>query len=179
VERAVTELVDGAPEGIAYIRPAEWPAPEPFIWYILRDRQPARDGDQIVAYSIDRLSIEEPLSRFGEALRARDHDGAKKAVGELYEARLNRTVWQIVYEFDRTRARDALEYLRRRYGEPEERLWERHDELYLTWLAFRLADEYADYLRSGAGRELRPRRRRPTSWPWAGGCPWTWPRSSG
>ncbi|WP_143615323.1 hypothetical protein [Thermoproteus sp. CP80] len=155
VERAVTELVDDAREGLAYIRPAEWPAPEPFIWFVLKDRQPARDGDQIAAYSIDRLSIEEPLSRFGEALRARDHDGARKAVGELYDARLNRTVWQIVYEFDRPRARDALEYLRRRYGEPEERLWERHDELYLTWLAFRLADEYADYLRSGAGRELR------------------------
>jgi hypothetical protein len=45
-------------------------------------------------------------------------------------------VWQIVYEFDRPRARDALEHLRRRYGEPYGRLWERHDELYLTWLAF-------------------------------------------
>jgi len=155
VERAVTELVDGAPEGMAYIRPAEWPAPEPFIWFVLRDRQPARDGEQIAAYSIDRLSIEEPLSKFGEALRARDHDGMRKAVGELYDAHLNRTVWQIVHEFDRPRARDALEYLRRRYGEPYGRLWERHDELYLTWLAFRLADEYADYLRSGAGRELR------------------------
>jgi hypothetical protein len=155
VERAVAELVDGAPEGIAYIRPAEWPAPEPFIWFVLKDRQPARDGDQIVAYSIDRLSIEGPLSRFGEALRARDHDGMRKAVGELYDARLNRTVWQIVHEFDRSRARDAVEYLRRRYGEPEERLWERHDELYLTWLAFRLADEFESYLRSGAGRELR------------------------
>jgi len=155
VERAITELVDGAPEGIAYIRPAEWPAPEPFIWFILKDRLPARDGDQIVAYSIDRLSIEGPLSKFGEALRARDYGGAKKAVGELYEARLNRTVWQIVYEFDRPRARDALEHLRRRYGEPYGRLWERHDELYLTWLAFRLADEFESYLRSGAGRELR------------------------
>jgi hypothetical protein len=118
VERAITELVDGAPEGIAYIRPAEWPAPEQFIWFILRDRLPARDGDQIVAYSIDRLSIEGPLSKFGEALRARDYGGAKKAVGELYESRLNRTVWQIVYEFDRPRARDALEHLRKRYGEP-------------------------------------------------------------
>jgi flagellar biosynthesis/type III secretory pathway protein FliH len=155
VERAVTELVDGAREGLAYIRPAEWPVPEPFIWFVLRDRMPARDGDQIAAYSIDRLSIEEPLSRFGEALRARDHDGMRKAVRELYDARLNRTVWQVVYEFDRPRARDAVEYLRRRYGEPEERLWDRHDELYLTWLAFRLADEYADYLRSGAGRELK------------------------
>jgi hypothetical protein len=155
VERAVTELVDGAREGIAYIRPAEWAVPEPFIWYVLRDRQPARDGDQIVAYSIGRLSVEEPLSRFGEALRARDHDGMRKMVRELYEARLNRTVWQVVYEFDRPRARDALEYLGRRYGEPYERLWERHDELYLTWLAFRLADEYADYLRSGAGREFK------------------------
>jgi hypothetical protein len=27
--------------------------------------------------------------------------------------------------------------------------------LYLTWLAFRLADEYADYLKSGAGREFK------------------------
>jgi hypothetical protein len=147
--------VDGAPEGIAYIRPAEWPAPEPFIWFVLRDRMPARDGEQIAAYSIDRLSIEEPLSKFGEALRARDHDGAKKAVGELYDARLNRTAWQIVHEFDRPRARDALEYLRRRYGEPYGRLWERHDELYLTWLAFRLADEFESYLRSGAGREFK------------------------
>jgi hypothetical protein len=45
--------------------------------------------------------------------------------------------------------------LRQRCGEPEGRLWERHDELYLTWLAFRLADEYADYLKSGAGREFK------------------------
>ncbi|MDT7870456.1 MAG: hypothetical protein RQ839_09805, partial [Thermoproteus sp.] len=155
VERAITELVDGAPEGLAYIRPAEWPAPEPFIWFVLRDRMPARDGEQIMAYSIDRLSVEEPLSRFGEALRARDYGGARRAVGELYDARLNRTVWQVVYEFDRPRARDALEYLGRRYGEPYERLWERHDELYLTWLAFRLADEFESYLRSGAGRELK------------------------
>jgi len=155
VERAITELVDGAPEGFAYIRPAEWPAPEPFIWFVLRDRLPARDGEQIAAYSIDRLSIEEPLSRFGKALRARDHDGMRKIVRELYDARLNRTVWQVVYEFDRPRARDALEYLRRRYGEPYGRLWERHDELYLTWLAFRLADEFESYLRSGAGRELK------------------------
>ncbi len=79
----------------------------------------------------------------------------RKVVRELYEARLNRTLWQIVYEFDRERAEAALEYLRQRYGEPEGRLWERHDELYQTWLAFRLADEYAGYLRSGAGREFR------------------------
>jgi len=79
----------------------------------------------------------------------------RKVVWELYEARFNRTLWQIVYEFDRERAEAALEYLRQRYGEPEDRLWERHDELYLTWLAFRLADEYADYLRSGVGRGFR------------------------
>jgi hypothetical protein len=60
-----------------------------------------------------------------------------------------------VYEFDRERAEAALEHLRQRYGEPESRVWERHDELYLTWLAFRLADEYADYLKSGAGREFK------------------------
>jgi hypothetical protein len=79
----------------------------------------------------------------------------RKVVWELYDARLNRTLWQIAYEFDRERAEAALEHLRQRYGEPEGRLWERRDELYLTWLAFRLADEYADYLRSGAGREFR------------------------
>jgi len=60
-----------------------------------------------------------------------------------------------VYEFDRERAEAALEYLRQRYGESEARLWERHDELYLTWLAFRLADEYAEYLKSGAGRGFK------------------------
>jgi hypothetical protein len=38
---------------------------------------------------------------------------------------------------------------------PEGWLWERHDELYLTWLAFRLADEFETYLRSGAGREFK------------------------
>jgi hypothetical protein len=43
-------------------------------------------------------------------------------VHELYEARLNRTLWQIVYEFDRERAEAALEYLRQRYGEPESRV---------------------------------------------------------
>jgi hypothetical protein len=76
-------------------------------------------------------------------------------VRQLYEAGLNRTLWQIVYEFDRERAEAALEYLRRRYGESEGRLWERHDELYLTWLAFRLADEFEAYLKSGAGREFK------------------------
>jgi hypothetical protein len=74
---------------------------------------------------------------------------------ELYEARLNRTLWQIVYEFDRERAEAALEHLRQIYGEPEGRLWERHDELYLTWLGFRLADEFEAYLKSGVGRGLR------------------------
>jgi hypothetical protein len=34
-------------------------------------------------------------------------------------------------------------------------LWERRDELYLTWLAFRLADEFEAYLRSGVGREFK------------------------
>jgi hypothetical protein len=133
----------------------EWPVPEAYLWFILKDRQPVREGEWIVAYSIDRLSIEEPLSKFSEALRARNFDEMKRIVHELYEARLNRTLWQIVYEFDRERAEAALEHLRQRYGEPEGRLWERHDELYLTWLAFRLADEYADYLKSGAGREFK------------------------
>jgi hypothetical protein len=133
----------------------EWPVPEPFLWFILRDRQPIREGEWIVAYSIDRLSIEEPLSKFGEALLGRNFDGLRKIVRELYEARLNRTLWQIVYEFDRERAEAALEYLRQKYGEADARLWERHDELYLTWLAFRLADEYAEYLKSGVGRGFK------------------------
>jgi hypothetical protein len=76
-------------------------------------------------------------------------------VHELYEARLNRTLWQIVYEFDRERAEAALEHLRQKYGEPESRVWERHDELFAVWLAFRLADEFEAYLRSGAGREFK------------------------
>ncbi len=59
--------------------------------------------------------------------------------------------WQAAHVFDRERAVAALEYLRRRYGEPESRLWERHDELFSAWLAFRLADEFEAYLRSGAG----------------------------
>jgi hypothetical protein len=155
VERAVVELVDGAESGVARVRVVGWPVPEPFLWFVLRDREPVREGDQIVAYSIDKLSIEEPLSKFGEALRARNFDEARKVVHELYEARLNRTLWQIVYEFDRERAVAALEYLRQRYGLPESRVWERHDELYLTWLAFRLADEFEAYLRSGAGREFK------------------------
>jgi hypothetical protein len=155
VERTVVQLVDGAESGVAQIRVVGWPVPEAFLWFVLRDRQPVKDGDQIVAYSIDRLSIEEPLAKFREALRARNFDEARKIVHELYEARLNRTLWQIVYEFDRERAEAALEYLRQRYGVSEGRLWERHDELYLTWLAFRLADEYAGYLRSGVGREFK------------------------
>jgi hypothetical protein len=155
VERAVVEHVDGAREGVAYVRPVEWPVPEPFLWFVLKDRQPVREGEWIVAFSIDRLSIEEPLSKFGEALRGRNFDELRKIVRQLYEARLNRTLWQIVYEFDRERAEAALEYLRGRYGEPESRVWERHDELYLTWLAFRLADEYAGYLKSGVGREFK------------------------
>jgi hypothetical protein len=155
VERAVAEYVDGAREGVARVRPVEWPVPEVFLWFVLRDREPVREGEWIVAYSIDRLSIEEPLSKFGEALKAKNYDEMKKAVKELYEARLNRTLWQIAYEFDRERAEAALEYLRQRYGEPESRVWERHDELYLTWLGFRLADEFEAYLRSGAGREFK------------------------
>jgi hypothetical protein len=155
VERAVAGLVDGAREGVARVRPVEWSVPEAYLWFVLRDRQPVREGDQIVAYSIDRLSIEEPLSKFGEALRGRNFDEMKRIVRELYEARLNRTLWQIVYEFDRERVEAALEYLRQRYGVSEGRLWERHDELYLTWLAFRLADEFEAYLRSGAGREFK------------------------
>jgi hypothetical protein len=155
VERAVVEYVDGAREGVARVRAVEWPVPEAYLWFVLRDRQPVKEGDQIVAYSVDRLSIEEPLSRFRETLRGRNFDEARKAVHELYEARLNRTLWQIVYEFDRERAVAALEYLRGRYGEPEDRLWERHDELFAVWLAFRLADEFEAYLRSGAGREFK------------------------
>jgi hypothetical protein len=155
VERAVAEYVDGAREGVARVRPVGWPVPEVFLWFVLKDRQPVREGEWITAYSVDRLSIEEPLSKFGEALKAKNYDEMKRTVRELYEARLNRTLWQIVYEFDRERAVAALEHLRQRYGVPEARLWERRDELYLTWLAFRLADEYADYLRSGAGREFK------------------------
>ncbi len=155
VERAVVQLVDGAESGVARVRVVGWPVPEAYLWFVLRDRQPVKDGDQIIAYSIDRLSIEEPLSKFGEALRGRNFDGMKKAVRELYEARLNRTLWQIVYEFDRERAEAALEHLRQRYGEPESRVWERHDELYLTWLAFRPADEFEAYLKSGVGRGFR------------------------
>jgi len=155
VERAVAGCVDGAREGVARVRAVEWPVPEAILWFVLRDRQPVREGDQIAAYSIDRLSIEEPLSRFGEALRARNFDEMKKVVRELYEARLNRTLWQIVYEFDRERAEAALEHLRQRYGESDARLWERHDELYLTWLGLRLADEFEAYLKSGVGREFK------------------------
>jgi hypothetical protein len=119
VERAVAEYVDGAREGVAQIRVVEWPVPEAYLWFILKDRQPVKEGEWIVAYSIDRLSIEEPLSKFGETLRGRNYDEARKAVHELYEARLNRTLWQIVYEFDRERAEAALEHLRQKYGEPE------------------------------------------------------------
>jgi hypothetical protein len=155
VERAVAEHVDGAREGVARIRAVEWPVPEAYLWFVLRDRQPVREGEWIVAYSIDRLSIEEPLAKFREAIKARNFDELRKVVHELYEARLNRTLWQIVYEFDRERAEAALEYLRQRYGEPESRVWERHDELYLTWLALRLADEFETYLRSGVGRGFR------------------------
>jgi hypothetical protein len=155
VERAVVEYVDGAESGVARVRVVGWPVPEVFLWFVLNDRQPVKDGEWITAYSIAWVSVEEPLSRFREALRGRNFDEARKVVHELYEARFNRTLWQIVYEFDRERAAAALEYLRQRYGEPEGRLWERHDELYLTWLAFRLADEYAGYLRSGVGRELK------------------------
>jgi hypothetical protein len=78
----------------------------------------------------------------------------RKVVHELYEARLNRTLWQIVYEFDRERAEAALEYLRQRYGVSESRVWERFDELFVVWLMFRVADEFEAYLRSGAGRRL-------------------------
>jgi outer membrane biosynthesis protein TonB len=155
VERAVVELVDGAESGVARVRVVEWPVPEVFLWFVLRDREPVREGEWITAYSIDRLSIEEPLSKFGEALRGRNYDEMKRIVQELYEARLNRMLWQIVYEFDRERAEAALEYLRQRYGVSEGRLWERHDELYLTWLGFRLADEFEAYLKSGAGREFK------------------------
>jgi hypothetical protein len=84
VERAVAQYVDEAQEGVARIRPVEWPVPEPFLWFILKDRQPVREGEWIVAYSIDRLSIEEPLSKFGEALKRqelrRDEEDSKEAL---------------------------------------------------------------------------------------------------
>jgi len=113
-----------------------------------------REGEWITAYSIAWVSVEEPLARFREALRGRNFDEMRKAVWELYEARFNRTLWQIVYEFDRERAAAALEYLRQRYGEPVGRLWERFDELFVVWLMFRVADEFEAYLSSGAGRRL-------------------------
>jgi len=113
-----------------------------------------REGEWITAYSIAWVSVEEPLARFREALRARNFDEMRKAVWELYEARFNRTLWQIVYEFDRERAAAALEYLRGKYGVSEGRLWERFDELFVVWLMFRVADEFEAYLRSGAGRRL-------------------------
>ncbi len=89
VERTVVGLVDGAESGVARIRVVGWPVPEAYLWFVLRDRQPVKDGDQIVAYSIDKLSIEEPLEKFREALRARNFEEARKVVHELYEARLN------------------------------------------------------------------------------------------
>jgi hypothetical protein len=155
VERAVVQYVDGAESGVAQIRVVGWPVPESYLWFVLKDRQPVREGEWITAYSIAWVSVEEPLARFREALRGRNFDEMRSIVRELYEARLNRTLWQIVYEFDRERAEAALEYLRGKYGLPESRVWERHDELYLTWLAFRLADEYAGYLKSGVGREFK------------------------
>jgi hypothetical protein len=155
VERAVAQYVDGAREGVARVSAVEWPVPEVFLWFVLRDRQPVREGEWITAYSIAWVSVEEPLARFREALRGRNFDEMRKVVHELYEARLNRTLWQIVYEFDRERAEAALEYLRQRYGVSEGRLWERHDELFAVWLMFRLADEFEAYLRSGAGREFK------------------------
>jgi plasmid maintenance system killer protein len=110
-----------------------------------------------------------PASRFSKTriLPASPRDYAKRAppslhsrsetprLLQLYETRLNRTLWQIVYEFDRERAEAALEYLRQRYGVSEGRLWKRHDELFAVWLMFRLADEFEAYLRSGAGREFK------------------------
>jgi tetratricopeptide (TPR) repeat protein len=155
VERTVAQHMDEAPGGVARVRVVGWPVPEAFLWFILRDRQPVKEGEWITAYSVDRLSIDEPLSKFGEALKAKNYDEMKRIVRQLYEAGLNRTLWQIVYEFDRERAEAALEHLRQRYGVSESRVWERHDELYLTWLAFRLADEYAGYLRSGVGRGFK------------------------
>ncbi len=38
VEKAVVEHVDGAREGVARVRPVEWPVPEAYLWFILRDR---------------------------------------------------------------------------------------------------------------------------------------------
>jgi hypothetical protein len=78
VERAVAQYVDGR----VRVLPASgrWSGLclRPTCGLCLRDRQPVREGDQIVAYSIDRLSIEEPLSKFGEALRGRNFDEMKK-----------------------------------------------------------------------------------------------------
>jgi hypothetical protein len=42
VERAVAKYVDEAPEGVARVRPVEWPVPEAYLWFILRDRQPVK-----------------------------------------------------------------------------------------------------------------------------------------
>jgi hypothetical protein len=75
--------------GVARIRVVEWPVPEAYLWFVLRDRRPVKDGEWITAYSIDRLSIEEPLAKFRETLRGRNFDEARKAVHELYETWLN------------------------------------------------------------------------------------------
>jgi hypothetical protein len=89
VERTVAGLVDGAESGVARLRVVGWPVPEVFLWFVLKDRQPVREGEWITAYSIDKLSIEEPLAKFRETLRGRNFDEARKVVHELYEARLN------------------------------------------------------------------------------------------
>ena len=155
VEKAVVERVDRAESGIAYIRPVEWPVPEAFLWFVLRDRWPYREGESVAAYSVDWLSVEERLLKLREAFKARDYREAGRIVRELSEAGETRTLWQLIYQFDKERASAALDYLRQKYNEPEDRLWERHDELYKVWLAFRLADEYEAYLKSGAGREMK------------------------
>jgi hypothetical protein len=44
VEGAVAQYVDEAPGGVARIRVVEWPVPEAYLWFILKDRQPVSAG---------------------------------------------------------------------------------------------------------------------------------------
>ncbi len=46
MERTVVGLVDGAESGVARMRVVGWPVPEAFLWFVLRDREPVKDGDQ-------------------------------------------------------------------------------------------------------------------------------------
>jgi hypothetical protein len=156
VERELLRHVYSQPGGIAHIEPGHWPVPESFIWHVLKGLNPVRTRTGIIVVAPQERPLTRALSEFEQRLRALDSSGAREIVMRLLELgeRAPDTALRILWHEDPSGALSALRFVSGRYGEPLERAWERRDEVFLTWLAFRLAGVFERFLASGAGRGL-------------------------